>query len=82
MHQSSLERKRLSKKRVREGKEVVDPFLSACTGVGGSDLVLSGDNVTTGDNDDSVSSAATSGATKEEINQLVVAIVSELGRSL
>ena len=41
-HQSSLERKRKSKKRARESKEV-DPFLSVCTGVGGSDLILSGD---------------------------------------
>ena len=38
-HQSSLERKRNSKKRAREGREV-DPVLSVCTGVGESDLVL------------------------------------------
>ena len=43
----------------------------------GSDLVLSGDNVATGGNDDSVSSAATS-ATREEMTHLV----SELGSSL
>ena len=70
-HQSSLERKRVSKKRARESREV-DPFLSACTGVGRSDLFLSGDIVAQGGNDDSVSSAATS-ATKEELSQVVVA---------
>ena len=55
-HQASLQRKRLSKKRVREGKEG-DPFLSVCTGVGGGDLVLSGDNVATGG--DGVATTAT-----------------------
>ena len=77
-HQSSLERKRLSKKRAREGKEVeVDPFLSVCTGVQGSDLGVAGDVVAIGDNDGSESSAATS-ATK----QVMSGLVSELGSSL
>ena len=78
-HQASLERKRVAKKRARESRDN-DPFLSACTGVGGNDLVLS-DEVIVDLNDELASSVATS-ATKQQVEQLVVASVSELGSSL
>ena len=79
-HQASLERKRVAKKRALESRDN-DPFLSACTGVGGNDLVLSEEVVASGVNDDSASSMATS-ATKQQVEQLVVASVFELGSSL
>ena len=79
-HQASLERKRVAKKRARESRDN-DPFLSACTGVGGNDLVLSEEVIASGMNDELTSSVATS-ATKQQVEQLVVTSVSELGSTL
>ena len=69
----------MAKKRARESRDI-DPFLSVCTGVGGNDLVLSDEVVASGVNDDSASSMATS-ATKQQVEQSVVASISELGSS-
>ena len=76
-HQASLERKRVAKRKARESRDS-DPFLSSCT-VGGNDLVLSEGVIASEINDES--SVATS-ATKQQVEQLVVTSVPELGSSL